>query len=181
MKKKSEIEDIVFEYKKLKEVLKHIEESEEIIKNSDSDKELKEMAISEIEELNQKKENILSNLRLLLLPKDKNEGKNIIIEIRVGTGGEESALFVGDLFRMYVRFIERANLKVEIIDSSPTELGGYKEVIFSVSGKDAYRSLKFESGTHRVQEFPRQNRGENSYFGVYCGGYARSYGKRCRY
>ena len=115
MKKKSEIEDIVFEYKKLKEVLKHIEESEEIIKNSDSDKELKEMAISEIEELNQKKENILSNLRLLLLPKDKNEGKNIIIEIRVGTGGEESALFVGDLFRMYVRFIERANLKMEII------------------------------------------------------------------
>lgn len=159
MKKKSEIEDIVFEYKKLKEVLKHIEESEEIIKNSDSDKELKEMAISEIEELNQKKENILSNLRLLLLPKDKNEGKNIIIEIRVGTGGEESALFVGDLFRMYVRFIERANLKMEIIDSSPTELGGYKEVIFSVSGKDAYRSLKFESGTHRVQRIPATESG----------------------
>ena len=159
MKKKSEIEDIVFEYKKLKEVFKHIEESEEIIKNSDSDKELKEMAISEIEELNQKKENILSNLRLLLLPKDKNEGKNIIIEIRVGTGGEESALFVGDLFRMYVRFIERANLKMEIIDSSPTELGGYKEVIFSVSGKDAYRSLKFESGTHRVQRIPATESG----------------------
>lgn len=86
-------------------------------------------------------------------------GKNIIIEIRVGTGGDESALFVGDLFRMYSRFIERANLKMEIIDTSPTELGGYKEVIFSVSGKNAYRALKFESGTHRVQRIPATESG----------------------
>ena len=152
MKRKSEIEDIVGEYQKLKIVLKQIDEDNEIINNNDI--ELKDMALLEIEELNQKKEDIINELRLLLLPKDKNDGKNIIIEIRVGTGGDESALFVGDLFRMYTRFIERSNLKMEIIDTSPTELGGYKEVIFSVSGKNAYRTLKFESGTHRVQRIP---------------------------
>ena len=159
MKKKSEIEDIVEEYRKLKSVLKEIEESNEMINNPETDKDLKEMALAEIEELNQKKEDIINSLRLLLLPKDKNDGKNIIIEIRVGTGGDESALFVGDLFRMYSRFIERANLKMEIIDTSPTELGGYKEVIFSVSGKNAYRALKFESGTHRVQRIPATESG----------------------
>ena len=131
MKKKSEIEDIVNEYKRLKIVLKELEDANEMLNNSDTDKELKNMALAEIEELNQKKENIINDLRLLLLPKDKNDGKNIIVEIRVGTGGDESALFVGDLFRMYSRFIERANFKMEIIDTSPTELGGYKEVIFS--------------------------------------------------
>ncbi|WP_300756306.1 peptide chain release factor 1 [uncultured Brachyspira sp.] len=159
MKKKSEIEDIVEEYRKLKAVLKEIDESNEMINNPETDKDLKEMALAEIEELNQKKEDIINSLRLLLLPKDKNDGKNIIIEIRVGTGGDESALFVGDLFRMYSRFIERANLKMEIIDTSPTELGGYKEVIFSVSGKNAYRALKFESGTHRVQRIPATESG----------------------
>ncbi|WP_157153657.1 peptide chain release factor 1 [Brachyspira murdochii] len=159
MKKKSEIEDIVEEYRKLKTVLKEIDDSNEMINNPETDKDLKEMALSEIEELNQKKEDIINSLRLLLLPKDKNDGKNIIVEIRVGTGGDESALFVGDLFRMYSRFIERANLKMEIIDTSPTELGGYKEVIFSVSGKNAYRALKFESGTHRVQRIPATESG----------------------
>ncbi|PPS20925.1 peptide chain release factor 1 [Brachyspira murdochii] len=159
MKKKSEIEDIVEEYRKLKTVLKEIDDSNEMINNPETDKDLKEMALAEIEELNQKKEDIINSLRLLLLPKDKNDGKNIIIEIRVGTGGDESALFVGDLFRMYSRFIERANLKMEIIDTSPTELGGYKEVIFSVSGKNAYRALKFESGTHRVQRIPATESG----------------------
>lgn len=159
MKKKSEIEDIVNEYKKLKTVLKEIEDANEMLNHSDTDKELKNMALLEIEELNQKKENIINDLRLLLLPKDKNDGKNIIVEIRVGTGGDESALFVGDLFRMYSRFIERANFKMEIIDISPTELGGYKEVIFSVSGKNAYRTLKFESGTHRVQRIPATESG----------------------
>ena len=158
MKKKSEIEDIVEEYKKLKDILKQIEESNEMINNAETDKELKEMALLEVEELNLKKEKVINDLRLLL-PKDKNDGKNIIVEIRVGTGGEESALFVGDLFRMYTRFIERSNLKMEIIDTSPTELGGYKEVIFSVSGKDAYRTLKFESGTHRVQRIPATESG----------------------
>ncbi|MEI0517148.1 peptide chain release factor 1 [Brachyspira murdochii] len=159
MKKKSEIEDIVEEYRKLKTVLKEIDDSNEMINNPETDKDLKEMALAEIEELNQKKEDIINSLRLLLLPKDKNDGKNIIIEIRVGTGGDESALFVGDLFRMYSRFIERANLKMEIIDTGPTELGGYKEVIFSVSGKNAYRALKFESGTHRVQRIPATESG----------------------
>lgn len=159
MKKRSEIEDIVFEYRKLKIVLKEIEEADEIIKNEDNEKDLKDMAEAEKKELLEKKNGMIDNLRLLLLPKDKNDGKNIIIEIRVGTGGDESALFVGDLFRMYSRFIERANLKMEIIDLSPTELGGYKEVIFSVIGAYAYKSLKFESGTHRVQRIPATESG----------------------
>lgn len=158
MKKKSEIEDAVFEYRKLKTLLKEIEDTDEIIK-TETDKDLKEMAEVEKEDLIKKEESLVSSLRLLLLPKDKNDGKNIIMEIRVGTGGEESALFVGDLFRMYSRFIERSNLKMEIIDLSPTELGGYKEVIFSVIGKEAYRTLKFESGTHRVQRIPATESG----------------------
>ncbi len=157
MKKKSEIEDVVFEYQKLKEVLKQIDDNKELIDGDDKD--LKEMALSEMDSLEEQKEKIINDLRLLLLPKDKNDRKNIIVEIRVGTGGDESALFVGDLFRMYTRFIERSNLKMEIIDISPTELGGYKEVIFSVSGKDAYRTLKFESGTHRVQRIPATESG----------------------
>lgn len=158
MKKKSEIEDIVFEYRKLKEVIKQTEEADEIIKNA-TDKDLKEMAEAEKEELLKQEEDMMISLRLMLLPKDKNEGKNIIVEIRAGTGGDESALFVGDLFRMYVRYIERANLKLEIIEESPTELGGYKEVIFTVIGKNAYRTLKFESGTHRVQRIPATESG----------------------
>ena len=157
MKKKSEIEDVVAEYQKLKEVLKQIDDNKELIDGDDKD--LKEMALLEMDSLEEQKEKIINDLRLLLLPKDKNDGKNIIVEIRVGTGGDESALFVGDLFRMYSRFIEKSNLKMEIIDISPTELGGYKEVIFSVAGKDAYRTLKFESGTHRVQRIPATESG----------------------
>lgn len=158
MKKKSEIEDIVFEYRKLKKILKQIKDADEIIKN-ELDKDLKEMAEIEKEDLIKKQESMIADLRLMLLPKDKNDGKNIIVEIRAGTGGEESALFVGDLFRMYGRYIERANLRLEIIEESPTELGGYKEVIFMVIGKNAYRTLKFESGTHRVQRIPATESG----------------------
>ena len=158
MKKKSEIEDIVFEYQNLKKVLEDITDTNEIIE-TEEDKELKEMAQTEKKELEEKEALIIAKLRLMLLPKDKNDGKNIIIEIRAGTGGDESALFVGDLFRMYTRFIERANLKMEIIESNATELGGYKEVIFMVVGKNAYGALRFESGTHRVQRIPTTESG----------------------
>ncbi len=158
MKKKAEMEDVVSEYQVLKKILNEIEESNEIIAN-EVDKDLKEMALAEKLELEEKQAVVISNLRLMLLPKDKNEGKNIIVEIRAGTGGDESALFVGDLFRMYIRFIERSHLKMEIIEANPTELGGYKEVIFSAMGKNAYGTLKFESGTHRVQRIPSTESG----------------------
>ena len=158
MKKKAEMEDVVCEYQVLKKILNEIKESDEIIAN-EVDKDLKEMALAEKLELEEKEAVVIANLRLMLLPKDKNEGKNIIVEIRAGTGGDESALFVGDLFRMYIRFIERSNLKMEVIEANPTELGGYKEVIFSVMGKNAYGTLKFESGTHRVQRIPSTESG----------------------
>lgn len=158
MKKKSEMDDVVLKYQELKKILKQIEETNSLIE-SETDKDLKDMAELEKKELLESQDQTVAELRLMLLPKDKNDGKNIIVEIRAGTGGDESALFVGDLFRMYSRFIERSQLKIEIIETSPTELGGYKEVIFTVIGKNAYKILKFESGTHRVQRIPTTESG----------------------
>ena len=158
MKKKSEIEPIVEEYKRLKNIMKELEEIEEII-STENDEEMRELASSDKEILLGRKEESESNIQVLFLPKDKNEGKNIIVEIRAGTGGDESALFVADLYRMYCRFIERHSLKMELLDESPTGLGGYKEIIFTVIGKEAYKFLKFESGTHRVQRIPQTESG----------------------
>jgi len=138
MKKKSEIEPIVDEYKRLKNINKELEDIEELL-SSESDEEMRELANSDKEILLKQKEESESSIQILFLPKDKNEGKNIIVEIRAGTGGDESALFVADLYRMYSRFIERQSLKMELLDESPTGLGGYKEIIFSVAGKEAYK------------------------------------------
>ncbi len=158
MKKKSEIEDIVEEYKRLKTINKQLEETEELLA-IETDEEMLEMANADKQSLSQQKEELEAKIQILFLPKDKNEGKNIILEIRAGTGGDESALFVADLYRMYSRFIERQSLRMELMDESPTGLGGYKEVIFTVSGKEAYKFLKFESGTHRVQRIPQTESG----------------------
>ncbi len=158
MKKKSEIEDIVEEYKRLKNINKQLEETEELLA-SETDEEMLELANADKETLSTQKEELEAKIQILFLPKDKNEGKNIILEIRAGTGGDESALFVADLYRMYSRFIERQSLKIELMDESPTGLGGYKEIIFTVSGKEAYKFLKFESGTHRVQRIPQTESG----------------------
>lgn len=152
-KEKSEIEDIVRVYEKYVKILKDIEGNKEIIEHS-TEKELVEMAYAEMDELNAHKEKLEEEIKVLLLPKDPNDDKNVIMEIRAGTGGEEAALFANDLFRMYTRYAEMRGWKYEIIDLNETGLGGIKEVVLSVSGENVYSDLKYESGVHRVQRVP---------------------------
>lgn len=152
-KEKSEIEDIVQVYEKYVKILKDIEGNKEIIENS-TEKELVDMAYAEMDGLNAQKEKLEEEIKVLLLPKDPNDDKNVIMEIRAGTGGEEAALFANDLFRMYTRYAEMRGWKYEIIDLNETGLGGIKEVILSVSGDNVYGDLKYESGVHRVQRVP---------------------------
>jgi peptide chain release factor 1 len=151
-KEQAEIEPIVQKFREYKEVVKGIEEAEEIL--SGTDEELKTLAREELEFLKERLPEIEKELKILLLPKDPRDNKNVILEIRAGTGGEEAALFAADLFRMYSKYAERMGWKVEVIDSSPTGLGGFKEIIASVQGKGAYSRLKYESGVHRVQRVP---------------------------
>ncbi|MCL2390245.1 MAG: PCRF domain-containing protein, partial [Endomicrobia bacterium] len=139
-------------YSEYSKLLSDIKDVEELKKSNDS--EIKEMALAEYDDLISKREKTEAEIKVLLIPPDPNENKNIIIEIRAGTGGEEAALFVGDLFRMYTRFAERNGWKYEVMDSNPTGLGGYKEVIFEVSGNRVWRYFKFERGAHRVQRVP---------------------------
>ena len=152
-KERRSLEELVAAYDKYRVVLKNINGNKEII-NSNFDKELKDLAQAELEDLEGKKEKLEEELKFLLLPKDPNDNKDAIMEIRAGTGGEEAALFAGDLFRMYTRYFEIKNWKTEIIDLSDTGLGGIKEVVFSISGENIYGELKFESGVHRVQRVP---------------------------
>jgi len=133
-------------------ILKNLSEDREILKGHDA--ELKELVRDEIEEL-ETRANILSEeLKLLLLPKDPNDNKNAIIEIRAGTGGDEAAIFAADLYRMYVKYAEQRGWKVEVLSSNASELGGFKEIIFLLSGENIYGRMKFESGVHRVQRVP---------------------------
>lgn len=152
-KEKSEIEEIVAVYEKYAKVLKDLKGNKDII-DSSSDRELIDMATLELEDLKIQKENLEEEIKVLLLPKDPNDDKNAIMEIRAGTGGEEAALFAGDLFRMYTRYAEIRGWKYELIDINDTGLGGIKEAIFTIVGNDVYGDLKFESGVHRVQRVP---------------------------
>ena len=152
-RERSELIEIVEVYAKYSSVLKNIKGNKEIVETV-SDNELVLMAETELEELEAEKENLEEEIKLLLLPKDPNDDKGIIMEIRAGTGGEEAALFAGDLFRMYNRFAEIRGWKSELIDISDTGLGGIKEAIFSLSGSHVYGDMKFESGVHRVQRVP---------------------------
>jgi len=147
-----ELGDIVELYRKLKTVNKELEEAEDLAKSDDP--EMKELAKQELDDLSNEKEKILSDIKKLLLPKDPMEGRNIIMEIRAGVGGDEAALFAHDLFKMYFNYAEKKGWKVEIMDSHPTDIGGLKEIVFSISGKDVYKYLKYESGVHRVQRVP---------------------------
>ncbi|HHJ52894.1 MAG TPA: peptide chain release factor 1 [Caldithrix abyssi] len=133
--------------------LNDLEGNREIIA-ANEDKELVEMAKMELDELEEKVAAYEEKLKILLLPKDPDDHKNAIMEIRAGTGGDEAAIFAGDLYRMYVRFCERHNFKIDVMNSNPSERGGFKEIIFSVEGDGAYGTLKFESGVHRVQRVP---------------------------
>lgn len=135
-----------------RENLKNLEESRELLK--DGDPEIKALAQEEIDSLTDRNKVLEEELKKLLIPKDPNDEKNIILEIRAGTGGEEAALFAGDLFRMYSRYAENQKWKIEIMNHHGTGVGGFKEVIAMVHGKGAYSSFKFESGTHRVQRVP---------------------------
>jgi peptide chain release factor 1 len=154
----AELTEIVSVFREYKQVKQEVDEAKEILETED-DEELKEMARLELDELEGKIPQYEEQLRILLLPKDPNDDKNVIMEIRGGAGGEEAALFAGDLFRMYSRFAERKGWTLELLSDHPTDIGGYKEVIFLVQGKGAYSQLKFESGVHRVQRIPTTESG----------------------
>ncbi len=134
-------------------ILQQIDESNEML--NDDDDELKDMAKEELVTLDNKKSNLEEKLKVLLLPKDPNDDKNLILEIRAGTGGDEAALFASDLYRIYTRYAERKNWKYKVMDSSDTGIGGIKEAIISINGKGAFGMLKYESGVHRVQRVPK--------------------------
>ena len=151
-KEHSDLSAVVTVYGQYKQVCNDIEGNRELLQ--DSDPEMKELAKAELPELEQQQTEIEEQLRLLLLPKDPNDDKNIILEIRAGTGGDEAALFSADLFRMYSRYADRNHWKVEMMSASETDGGGFKEVIALISGERVYSRLKFESGTHRVQRVP---------------------------
>ncbi|MDZ7622875.1 MAG: peptide chain release factor 1 [Ignavibacteriaceae bacterium] len=152
-RERSDLSEIVEAYARYSSVLKNIKGNKEIIETV-NDNDLVSMAEAELDELNAEKEKLEEEIKVLILPKDPNDDKGIIMEIRAGTGGEEAALFAGELFRMYSRYAEIRNWKIELIDISDTGLGGIKEVIFSVNGNNVYGDLKFESGVHRVQRVP---------------------------
>ena len=152
-KERSDLSEIVEAYYRYSSVLKNIKGNKEII-DTVSDNELVSMALTELEELKIERDKLEEEIKLLILPKDPNDDKDIIMEIRAGTGGDEAALFAGDLYRMYSRYAEIRGWKIELIDLNDTGLGGVKEAIFSVTGNNVYGDLKFESGVHRVQRVP---------------------------
>ena len=148
----ADLNKIVTAYRQYRQTLQNLEESLELLK--DTDPEIKGLARDEVATLTKEKEGLEDELKTLLLPKDPHDEKNVIVEIRAGTGGEEAALFAGDLFRMYSRYSENRNWKVEVITHHPTGVGGLKEVIAMIQGKGAFSVFKYESGTHRVQRVP---------------------------
>jgi peptide chain release factor 1 len=152
IRKHAELNKIVSVFKIYKETLQGIDDSRELLQ--DSDPEIKNLAREELTDLGHRKEQLEGQLKKLLLPKDPNDAKNVIVEIRAGTGGEEAALFAGDLFRMYARYAESRNWKVEILTHHPTGVGGIKEIIALIHGDGAYSEFKYESGIHRVQRVP---------------------------
>lgn len=158
-KEQSDITPIVEKYREYKKLTQDMEDSEAMLADGGLDKELREMAEDEISECKKSLEKINEELKILLLPKDPNDDKNVIVEIRGGAGGDEAALFAGDLFRMYSMYAEANRWKVDIMNSNATELGGYKEISFSIEGQGAYSRLKFESGVHRVQRIPSTESG----------------------
>lgn len=153
MKEHSDMNPIVEKYRELKKTQETIDDAISIL-NENNDEELKQMAKEDLSENRNKLETLQSELKILLLPKDPNDDKNVIMEIRGGAGGDEAALFAGDLFRMYCRYAERHRWKVEMMSSNENDLGGFKEVAFMIQGQGAYSRLKYESGVHRVQRIP---------------------------
>ncbi len=153
VKEMSDMEPIVNKYKEYKKAKGDLAQAKEVLDES-SDEELREMAKMEISDLEESLAGLEEELKILLLPKDPNDEKNVILEVRAGTGGEEAALFAGDLLRMYMRYAERKGWKTEIMELNDTGIGGIKEAVIMIKGKGAYSRLKYESGVHRVQRVP---------------------------
>lgn len=150
--------DTVNAYREYRDVSKQIEEIKSLL-SEDLDSEMEEMAKMERDELLEKKTKLEEDLKILLLPKDPNDDKNVIVEVRAGAGGDEAALFAGDLYKMYTKYAENQGWKTELLSASYTDIGGFKEIIFMIEGQGAYSKLKFESGVHRVQRIPTTESG----------------------
>ncbi len=149
-----ELEPVVNAYKEYKSIVSNIEGAKEVLE-TEKDPEFREMAKEELEELIPKKEKLEEDIRILLIPKDPQDSKNAVVEIRAGTGGDEASIFAGDLFRMYQKFCESKKWKVDVVSVSEGTSGGFKEIVFDVTGEGAYGTMKFESGVHRVQRVPK--------------------------
>lgn len=158
MQEHAQLRETVEEFEKYKQIAQEVKDARALIENED-DPEMREMAKEELEALEEKKESLTDNLKTLLIPKDPLDGKNIIMEIRAGTGGEEAALFAADLYRMYSRFAEENKWKIEVMSSNETGIGGFKEISISIAGKNVYENLRYESGVHRVQRVPSTESG----------------------
>lgn len=153
-KMQKDLEPLVMHIQELKKIEADIKDTREIVNDKSTDKEMVSMAEAELLELEDKKEKLSKEIKIMLLPKDSNDEKNVIVEIRAGAGGDESALFASELFRMYSHYAELLRWKIEILSSSPIGIGGLKDVVFNIIGKGVYSKLKYESGTHRVQRVP---------------------------
>ncbi len=149
-KELSELEEVVKTFKEYKKIIKNIEDTKEMLK----DKELEDMVRDELANLEEAKENLEKNIEILLIPKDPNDSKNVIVEIRGAAGGDEANIFAGDLFRMYTRYAEKKGFKYEVYNSIEGDAGGYSQIEFMVKGNGAYSKFKYESGSHRVQRVP---------------------------
>jgi peptide chain release factor 1 len=152
-KEQADLQELYDAYKEYKSVLEQLEDARSMLAEK-LDDEMKQMVKAELDDLSKKKEELEARIRVLMLPKDPNDDKNVIVEIRGAAGGDEAALFAADLFKMYSRYAESQGWKIEVLDSHVSDLGGFKEIIFMVRGKGAYSKLKFESGAHRVQRVP---------------------------
>ncbi len=153
-KERTELEELAHLFSAYQEVQKQLLEAEQIIQDPSAGEELRELAVLENEQLRTRKEELEARAQSLLMPKDPRDEKNLFLEIRAGAGGDEAALFAGDLFRMYTKYAERKGLRLELVDASETGIGGYKEIIALVEGKGAFGLLKYEAGVHRVQRVP---------------------------
>ncbi|WAA09649.1 peptide chain release factor 1 [Fervidibacillus albus] len=157
-KEQSDIEETVQTYREYKTVKKEWQDAKQLLEEK-LEPDMREMVKEEVEDLGERIEQLEERLKILLIPKDPNDDKNVIMEIRGAAGGEEAALFAGDLFRMYSKYAESEGWKIDVIEANPTGLGGYKEIIFMINGKGAYSKLKFENGAHRVQRVPETESG----------------------
>ncbi|HYK73660.1 MAG TPA: peptide chain release factor 1 [Pseudoneobacillus sp.] len=157
-KEQSNIQDTVLTYREYKETKEQLQEAKAMLEEK-LDADMREMVKEEVNELQEKLEDLQARLKILLIPKDPNDDKNVIMEIRGAAGGDEAALFAGTLYRMYSRFAEAQGWKTEVMDANPTGLGGYKEIIFMINGEGAYSKMKFENGAHRVQRVPETESG----------------------